>query len=358
MVKGNNVLKEKEESNAYPTLFACTRRISPSDGIFFGCSYNPAKFRKNEEKVIPLTLQEKAVRGTQSNYIDKADEASIQAKASVPNIQHIDYCVLPNDMDTLKMTFDIKFFSGAEEPNSCDMPQFQADFENFVKGYIKKTRFQELAFRYAMNIANARFFWRNRVGADDVRVYVSVAGEDTKFEFKSFNFSLHDFDAEKHGDYIDLQGLAERIAQALSGERDFLLLNIRAYSRLGCGQEVFPSQEMVIDNQEKGKTNGRKSRFLYTSFDHQAAMHSQKIGNAIRTIDTWYLGEDQSPAPIAVEPYGSVTNRATAYRSGKNNFYVLLNKAVVRKGTLSDAEEDFVMATILRGGVFGRSKDK
>lgn len=58
-----------------------------------------------------------------------------------------------------------------------------------------------------------------------------------------------------------------------------MLLNVEAQVLLGAGQEIFPSQELVLDS------NSSKSRLLY-QVDNVAGMHSQKIGNAIRTIDT------------------------------------------------------------------------
>jgi len=40
-----------------------------------------------------------------------------------------------------------------------------------------------------------------------------------------------------------------------------------------------------------------------------AAMHSQKIGNAIRTIDTWYPDFcDSNTGPIDIETYGAVSS--------------------------------------------------
>lgn len=89
-------------------------------------------------------------------------------------------------------------------------------------------------------------------------------------------------------------------------------------------------------------------------------MHSQKIGNALRTIDTWYpQAEELELGPIAVEPYGSVTSRGKAYRqpAKKMDFYTLLDSWVT-KGQMPDiAQQHFVMATLIRGGVFGEKSE-
>ena len=106
---------------------------------------------------------------------------------------------------------------------------------------------------------------------------------------------------------------------------------------------------------DKGKS--KKSKILY-SVDGIAAMHSQKIGNALRTIDTWYpsYGEE-GVGPIAVEPYGAVTNLGKAFRSpsDKKDFYTLFDK--YSAGSPFDSEEDahYVMSVLIRGGVFGQS---
>ena len=87
------------------------------------------------------------------------------------------------------------------------------------------------------------------------------------------------------------------------------------------------------------------------------AMHSEKIGNALRTIDTWYGGEDSDSLPIAVEPYGSVTSRGEAYRKTKNDFYTLLTKWLENSESISEQQQHFVIATLIRGGVFGGKDD-
>lgn len=88
-----------------------------------------------------------------------------------------------------------------------------------------------------------------------------------------------------------------------------------------------------------------------------AALHSQKVGNALRTIDTWYPDATElGLGPIAVEPYGSVTSRGKAYRQPKvkMDFYTLLDNWVVKGKAPEEVEQQhYVMATLIRGGVFG-----
>nr|CBX29758.1 hypothetical protein N47_F14530 [uncultured Desulfobacterium sp.] len=134
----------------------------------------------------------------------------------------------------------------------------------------------------------------------------------------------------------------------------FLMLEIICYAKVGKAQEVYPSEELVLD---KGK--GKKSKVLY-SVDGIAAMHSQKIGNALRTIDTWYpeFGDPATSAgPIAIEPYGAVTNLGKAYRTprDKQDFYTFFDKFARGEKLERIEDEHYVMAVLVRGGVFGES---
>ena len=99
--------------------------------------------------------------------------------------------------------------------------------------------------------------------------------------------------------------------------------------------------------------SGDKSKYLY-QLNGQAAMHSQKIGNALRTIDTWHP-ETEEVGPIAVEPYGSVTNRGKAYRQPKEktDFYNLLDNWLLKDKAPELEQQHYVMAMLVRGGVFG-----
>ena len=139
------------------------------------------------------------------------------------------------------------------------------------------------------------------------------------------------------------------LEQGLGGTHH-VLLQVTAYVRVGPGQEVFPSQELILDKEKSGK-----SKTLYTVKD-VAAMHSQKIGNALRTVDTWYPDGD-GLGPIAVEPYGSVTSQGRAYRQPKvkMDFYSLFDAWVLKDQVPEVAQQHYVIANLVRGGVFGDS---
>ena len=208
-----------------------------------------------------------------------------------------------------------------------------------------------MAKRYATNLANARFLWRNRVGAEQIEVQIKALnkGTEQKWTFNAKQFSTRHFD---HTDE-QVNSLAARIAQTLSSESDNLMLQIDCFAKVGKAQEVYPSEELVLD---KGNSKTKKSKILYAVKNH-AAMHSQKIGNALRSIDTWYPEFDEKKTAIAIEPYGAVTNLGKAYRTPKDkkDFFTLFDKYALGESLENPEQEHYVMAVLVRGGVFGQS---
>jgi len=343
----------KKENTA--SVLAFEKKLVPSDGRLYGTTWET----RNDQS-IPLKLVEKSVRGTISNRPNKKDQAAFEkdpakldAKVESPNLQTVDNCALGTEQDTLKLHFTLKVLGGVEHPSACNNAAFNKSYNGAAKDYISREGFTELAKRYALNIANARYLWRNRVGAENIEVQVKALnnGAEQSWLFDATKFSTRDFRVEDE----QVNFLAKRIATALSSENGFLMLEIICLAKVGKAQEVYPSEELVLD-----KGQGKKSKVLY-SVDGIAAMHSQKIGNAIRTIDTWYtdFGDPENSAgPIAIEPYGAVTNLGKAFRhptKDKIDFYTFFDKFARGEKLEQVTDEHYVMAVLVRGGVFGES---
>ena len=299
----------------------------------------------------PSPVRAKSVRGTISNRLKTKDQdpAKLDAAIENPNLQTVDVATLPSDSDTLKVSFTLRVLGGAGTPSACNNADYQRKLLDTVKGYVDACSFNELARRYASNLANGRFLWRNRLGAEQVEVQVAqlVNGLPAKnWTFDALALSLRDFDAPSNAT-TELAQLGSLIASGLAGSHH-VLLQVTAFVRIGAGQEVFPSQELILDKEKSGK-----SKTLYI-VNNIAAMHSQKVGNALRAIDTWYPESDQN-GPIAVEPYGSVTTQGKAYRKpiDKMDFYSLLDGWLIKDKIPAPEQQHFVMATLIRGGVFG-----
>lgn len=329
------------------SVLAFERKLDPSDALLYAGNWadqdKPAAWSG-----IPVRL--KSVRGTISNRLKTKDQdpAKLDAMIQNPNLQTVDIAALPPGNDTIKLSFTLRVLAGAGQPSACNSADYQAKLGEVVQQYVSEHGFGELARRYAYNVANGRFLWRNRLGAEQVKIVVHALEQGKPKQTWSFDalaLNLRDFDAAEQQE--NCQELAKLIEKGLAGQ-EHVLLQIDAFVRLGAGQEVFPSQELILD-----RGRGDKSRTLYQVNDI-AALHSQKIGNALRTIDDWYPKADEF-GPIAVEPYGSVTTQGAAYRQPKDkeDFYTLLDNWLLKDRVPTVEQQHFVMAVLVRGGVFG-----
>ncbi|MFZ2989298.1 type I-F CRISPR-associated protein Csy3 [Ideonella sp.] len=330
------------------SVLAFERKLDPSDAQFFAGSWDT---RQASTGWAPVTINEKSVRGTISNRLKTKDQdpAKLDAAIENPNLQTVDVAALPAGADTLKVSFTLRVLGGTGTPSACNNSDYQTKLLATVKGYVDSQGFGELARRYAHNLANARFLWRNRVGAEQVEVHIAhvVKGQATStWVTDALSLSMRDFSVPAGKD-ADLESLAALIAQGLTGS-SHVLLQVTAYARIGAGQEVYPSQELIL---EKGPS--KKSKTLY-QVQGVAGIHSQKLGNALRTIDTWHP-DVADLGPIAVEPYGSVTTLGKACRkpTDKLDFYNLLDGWLLKDKVPPVEQQHFVMATLIRGGVFG-----
>ena len=321
-----------------PSLLSFERKLETSDALMYAGNWNDISIEESEEgkqwKGIEITPRFN--RSTQSAHgID-------DAKKSEPNpvSSGADDANLPHNKDTLKVSYTLRVIGNVGEPFACNEPSFETGISEKVAVFKEENGLKELAVRYAYNIANGRFLWRNRVGAESITIHVFNGEEIEPLEFKAYDYSLKDF--ETNIDNGVLQKLVQIIQKGLNGESDFVFIKVNAYVKLGNGQHIFPSEEMNMN--DKGKTLFKMGEC--------AAMHNVKIGNAIRTIDNWY---DSAEFPIAAEPYGSVTQRGQAYRKSKNDLYTLMDNWVNDK-ELTDNDKNYVIANLIRGGVFGFGK--
>jgi CRISPR-associated protein Csy3 len=356
-----------------PSVLSFEKKLVPSDGYFYGTKWNEINFDNLKEiKKQPLKIIEKSVRGVIGNrfnskdaLIFEKDPTKLDSKVENANLQTIDSCFLGEDQDTLNMHFTLKILSGLEQPWVSNGKEFNILYPEIIKKYREKFGFHELAKRYSINIANARYLWRNRVGVEYVKVLVKINNHENILKFDAKKFDLKNFDYQPEG---DLKILVDHIANALAGTNEYeyhaLILDINVFAKVGIAQDVYPSEELVLDKgNSKGK--GEKSKILYkikiNNNDEIAGMHSQKIGNALRTIDSWYPElNDNGNNPIAIEPYGSVTTLGKAFRKPKvkSDFYNLFDNLFLGKTTfeaMKDNDLHYIIAILIRGGIFGES---
>ncbi|MCB0739224.1 MAG: type I-F CRISPR-associated protein Csy3, partial [Bacteroidetes bacterium] len=195
-----------KNNNAIASVLSFEKKLVPSDGYMYGTTWD------NRENAAALTLTEKSVRGTISNRLKPAvknDPLKLNAEVEKPNLQRVDTCSLLPDQDTLKLQFTLKVLGGIQRPSACNNAVFKQSYSAAVTAYIQEHGFSELAKRYAANIANARFLWRNRLGAENIIVQVNALNENAtqSWEFDATQIALHDFSAQN----AEIDSLAKRI---------------------------------------------------------------------------------------------------------------------------------------------------
>ncbi|MBI0059891.1 type I-F CRISPR-associated protein Csy3 [Gilliamella sp. M0320] len=324
------------------SVLAFERSFDISDAIF------AQQKSHDDQKLTPVLLSEKSVRGTISNRLKNAlanDPAKLDAEIQKANLQTVDVAALDADKDTLVVKWSCKVLPFLGTPSVCNNIDYQEALIKTTQSYIKAEGMQALAKRYAINILNGRWLWRNRMAAEQISIAITCKDDDKVMieisDVKQYQLNSFDYDDKS------VNELAALIEAGLLG-KEFVIFDIQAKLKMGLGQEVYPSQELILD------TGKEKSKVLYEK-NGQAAMHSQKISNAIRTIDTWYA--ENAEFPIAIEPYGAVTTMGHAFRQPKQkqDFYTLFDNWVLKGEKPTLEQQHYVIAVLIRGGVFGAS---
>lgn len=316
------------------SVLAFERKLINSDAAMYSGNWDNWK---QSEKWQPIPIQKRAMVRSKVVLPGEPSER--------PNLQfNGDAASLPFDADTLKVMFTLRFVGNLSTPSMCNNLDYQAELARVINGYIAKYGFKTLAARYAENLANGRFLWRNRINAEEIKVRVSC-NRGGEWEFNCEDFSLRKFSNNVEG---NLAKLAAEIEKGLMGDSP-TSFKIEAFVRLGCGQEVFLSQRLITDG------NSKQNKEMYQR-DGIAVLSSFKVGNALRTIDTWYpdaIDMKSEIGPIPVEVYGHVDSiKIYRHPKTKMDFYTLLDKWVLEGKEPEIEQQHYVIATLIRGGVF------
>lgn len=331
--------KSNNDEVKLPSLLAFERKLEVSDALMYSGNWNDID---NHDEWRPIPITKRQNRSTQSAFGTEDSEK----KKPNPVASDSDDANLPMNKDSLRVNFTLRVIGNLGKPFACNDPKFE---EKIIE---KTTEFkgvdgrglETLALRYAYNIANGRFLWRNRVCAEQIKVHVYFGNEEKAEIFNATNYSMNNF--SDNANSAELTKLKDFILKGLyGGDNSFVFLKVNAYSKLGVGQHVFPSQEMNM---------GEKKKVLF-QLGNCAAIHNVKIGNAIRTIDNWY---DDAEFPIAVEPFGAVTQIGQAFRKSSNNSLYGLLENWLSNEEVADNDKNYVVANLIRGGLFQGESEK
>lgn len=319
-------------------------------------------------QLVPLPVIRHGIRGTQNVNGGSSDKESAKSSAerNVANIQTTDSAKLHADADAMVVKFDLRMLPLDSTLFSCasstataiaDMKTFRDGLNEFIGKAKNSDGLREVSRRYARNIANGRWLWRNRVIAEKVTISIRDDEDQVIATFDALTLSLNQFSNYS----AEEQAVAEKIEAGLRGDaRQTLRIEARVEFGVKGPVEVFPSQNYLEKKNAKGF-----ARSLYAlgkaEFDNgtqiremgQAAIRDQKIGNALRTIDTWYPDYKEHGKAIPVEPNGANLDAMQFFRDKKTSSFTLFKSI----GILDPNSEDgmFCIAALIRGGVYSES---
>jgi CRISPR-associated protein Csy3 len=338
-----------------PGVLAFNRRIHLTDVQMF--SVLP------DEKLIPVQVTRGGLRGTQN--LTKPDPSK---RPETSNVQQTDTAKTAPNACAVAALFAITYYPIKEGLKSLALSNkdpeqllidYRASYESFIERAKTSDGLQEVSRRFARNIANGRWLWRNRTLAKSVSI--SVKTGDESFVFDALRVPLHHFK-----NYLDDEKkLGSLIRDMLAGD-SHESLRVNARIDFGDGMngsvEVYPSQNYV------GKTPKGFARSLYAiggkPREHsqdvsdleaartmgQAAIRDTKAANAIRTIDTWYGSFEEHGQPIAIEPAGANLDTQAFFRPAEDSAFAIAKQLNIISP--DSPEGMFMIAALVRGGVY------
>ena len=342
-----------------PNVYAVTGSINPSRFTFSQGTLQEvlALFNRKEgvsafSRLAPVLLQKNCgYSGTISHDMKEPDfkkavmAGNSEKNPSNPNPGTRDGAWLSPDNDTLVVKGTIKLINNFSTPAITDSVEYGDWQKSLVAKYISENGLNTLIGAYLKNLVEQRVLWRNQYGFSK-RTVIGLKYEDTTKDFYLTKAAGPEFD-----------DLVETISKVLSETNGYLWLEVAMCVELGAGAEVFPSQPF-IDATGKKEARGDNYGRILASIEidrttHQVILSPQKIGNALRRIDSWYT--EGSPEPIAAEVYGVVPTMRTVHRTkGKNSFYDFFGKPYE---SIPEEQRHYVMAMLIKGGVFGVKGD-
>ena len=332
------------KTHTYPTNLGFSKSISPSVGYFKTFS---SKSPNTQHQLLNIT--EVTSVGTMANYKDVAKNGGKDVEQSNP--QTVDVCFAPIEHDSISLEFTVSFCCNSRKPHTCKEKWFSERIGELTDRYSEIGGYEYLAKMYLDNIFDAKMLWRNGF-ADDICVKIEAMRSD--------------IGVVESADSQNYKQLVDRVGLALKDVTKRVVLEVCITGWVGRGQEVYPSQEFV----EKGLLKNTKSKTLARTEVggncNVAAMHSQKIGNAIRQIDVWYDGYESKMKALAIDPACVDKSEMKAYRlrtTDRDLFSLFEDKLFdfcsdMKDQKINEVDNDvhFIVANLIRGGVFGGAK--
>ncbi len=344
-----------------PSIFSVQRGMIISDAEMFNIIPEGGALKRT-----PVQVIRHGILGTQNvSRKDKKDVKNPQRTESAKTDPNATGMAVMFRMSTI--TLDNAIFA-------CNQKDFRDSVQRFVERFKGSGELSEVCNRYARNILNGRWLWRNRILGKSIAVQVACGNEAT---------ITADATARPHTEFSEYTDAEKQLGNLLMGSltdtpKQFTVTATIDFGMTGCF-EVFPSQNYVSDK-PKGfarslyKLNriSRADLIRIMSKDDadtysgdiidmgSAAIRDQKIGNAIRTIDTWYeTGKEATPIPV--EPKGANIETNEVKREKKNSLFDMIldvdDMSPAKNGDPLDHEAMFILANLVRGFLMGEKDE-
>lgn len=328
-----------------PSVFTYTRSIEPGFCVFYAVNAD------GEKK--PITVTTNKLRATFSGHKQASDGKKDSEALAQGNIHVVESAFIPVGCEKLQLEFSFKVVSNSRTPGASNNSETKQVFEDFYNNYIQADGHQYIAKEYIKSLLSGNFLWRNKNLLEDIKIEI-VADNNT------YLFDVINNDKAMAEQKKKIEELSQYFARGLTEKNNVSTFRVKAYGTTTEGQQVFPSQVFT-----ENKSDSDPSRVLATTKvknEDAVIFTSEKLGNALRRIDTWY--EDDAKYPLPVEPLGidrefNVARRhkdkKDFYTICKNNLSTLIQE--LSEGTLSP-DSHYMFACLVRGGVYNGAAKK
>ena len=357
-----------------PSALAFARSIEPSLFAMWGANSASPQAQLRPVKIIVETKRGTIANALKPDALEKFVTGSDNSKSpGNANPQSVEAAYLPEGSNTLVLTGQVAFIPNCRAPAMSNGERFNTAYKAFDESFMNSDGWTALARRYVMNLANARFAWRNKVAAQSISVTLTDSRGATATIDSMAIPANSGFDTET---IVGLTPFVAGVAAALGAPHHSpaYVISIACRLKLGEGAVVYPSQEFSSskDKDDRGQEVGKiLAKRELADGSEQGILHEQKIGNAIRQIDTWYHPTLGPLQPRAAEPYAPLTTMGTFYRQGLRtrggnqveHFYDILADIEgltkqVKGATKASDRALYFAAVLVRGGVFGAKADQ
>lgn len=349
-----------------PTLLSFKRRLEITDGLM--------RVRHSADpraEAIDLAVFDHGQRTTKSHEVTKGPGDTQRSGEDSGNLINGQQAKIPPHYDTLEVTTHIKVLPLLSEPNQCDNDQWHILLKHSIESMRKSDELRLLGRYYAFNMLNGSWLWRNRTVADQIEVTIrygeKIVRIDDALDLPVTPVAANNGEKQDdpHMDCRAIDDLANDIADALAGVTRPLRIEMTACARMMPGQAVWPSQRFTPSKRIVGKQPNGKEIFSgrdFLLFGGAPVIAAEKIGCALRTFDRDHRHPIYTDEIIPVEPNGGSLRIGINLRRSGNDIRSLLpifaamSSPQHRIRELDDRELLYVLACLIRGGVFGGNK--